>query len=65
MSILIITGIDGAANCAAVAAERLGTEVDVADGRRAALTALRKREFSVVVVDETLAVCDSAAAEAI
>ncbi len=65
MSILIVTGIEGAANCAAVVAEKLGSEVDVADGRRAALGALRKREFAVVVVDETLAVCDPAAAEAI
>lgn len=37
----------------------------IADGRRTALTALRKKEFSIVVVDETLAVCDPAAAEAI
>jgi len=65
MTILIVTGIEGAANFAAVVAEQLGAEVDVAEGRKAALTALRKRDFSVIVVDETLAVCDPAAAEAI
>lgn len=65
MTILIVTGIEGAANCAAVVTEQLGMRVEVADGRKAALAALRKREFSVVVVDETLAVCDPAAAEAI
>jgi hypothetical protein len=40
-------------------------DVEVADGRKAALTALRRREFSAVVVDETMAECDPSAAEAI
>jgi DNA-binding NtrC family response regulator len=65
MSILIVTGIEGAQNCAAAVAKQLGQEVDTADGRKAALTALRKREFSVVVIDETLAECDPAGTEAI
>lgn len=65
MSILIVTGIEGARNCAAVVAAQMGMEVEVADGRKAALAALRHKEFSAVVVDETLAECDPAAAEAI
>ena len=65
MSILIVTGIEGARNCAAVVGTQLGMEVEVAEGRKAALVALRRREFSVVVVDETMAECDPAAAEAI
>jgi hypothetical protein len=65
MSILIVTGIEGARNCAAVVGAQLGLETDVAEGRKQALAALRRREFSVVVVDETLAECDPAAAEAI
>jgi hypothetical protein len=65
MSILIVTGIEGARNCAAVVGEQLGIEVEVAEGRKAALVALRRREFAVVVVDETMAECDPAAAEAI
>ncbi len=65
MSILIVTGIEGAQNCAAVVEKQLGMPVEVAEGRRAALAALRKREFAVIVVDETLAECDPAAAEAI
>ena len=65
MSILIVTGIEGARNCAAVVAAQLGMEVEVADGRKAALAALRRREFAAVVVDETMAECDPAAAEAI
>jgi len=65
MSILIVTGIEGARNCAAVVASQLSLDVEVADGRKAALTALRHREYSAVVVDETMAQCDPAAAEAL
>jgi hypothetical protein len=65
MSILIVTGIEGARNCAAVVGAQLGLEVEVAEGRKAALAALRRREFAAVVVDETMAECDPAAAEAV
>ncbi|MDE3149996.1 MAG: hypothetical protein KGL37_11060 [Acidobacteriota bacterium] len=65
MSILMVTGIEGARNCADVIGSQLGMEVEVAEGRKAALAALRRREFAAVVVDETLAECDPAAAEAI
>ena len=65
MSILMVTGIEGARNCAAVVGAQLGMEVEVAEGRKAALAALRRREFSAVVVDETMAECDPAAAETI
>ena len=46
MSILLVTGIEGARNCDALAA-------------------LRKREFLALVIDETLAECDPAAADRI
>ncbi|MGD0098114.1 MAG: hypothetical protein ABSB60_16630 [Terracidiphilus sp.] len=65
MSILIVTGVEGARNCAAVVGAQLGMEVEVAEGRKTALAALRRREFMAVVVDETIAECDPAAAEAI
>ncbi len=65
MSILIVTGVEGARNCAAVVAAQLGMEVEVAEGRKAALAALRRREFAAVVVDDTMAECDPASAEAI
>ncbi len=65
MSILLVTGIEGARNCAAVVGEQLGMEVEAAEGRKAALAALRRREFLAVVVDETLAECDPAAADKI
>ena len=63
MSILMVTGIEGARNCAAVVGTQLGMEVEVAEGRKAALAALRRHEFAAVVVDETIAECDPAAAE--
>jgi hypothetical protein len=65
MSILMVTGIEGARNCAAVVQEKLGMTVEVAEGRSAALAALRKCEFAAIVIDESLAECDPAAAEAI
>jgi DNA-binding NtrC family response regulator len=65
MSILLVTGIEGARNCAETVGAQLGMEVEVAEGRKAALTALRRREFNAVVVDETTAECDPASAEAI
>ena len=65
MSILMVTGVEGARNCAAVVGTQLGMDVEVAEGRKDALAALRRREFSAVVVDETVAECDPAAAEKI
>ena len=65
MCILFVTGIEGARNCADVVAKLLGREVAVADGRKSAVALLRQREFAAVVVDETVATCDPAAAEAI
>jgi hypothetical protein len=65
MSILIVSGIEGVRNCAEVVSEHLSMAVEFAEGRRAALEALRKREFVVVVVDGSLAECDPVAAEAI
>ena len=65
MSILLVTGIEGAQNCAAVVETQIGIEVDVAAGRKAAMAALRSKEYEVVVIDETLAECDPAAAERI
>ena len=65
MSILMVTGIEGARNCAAAVGEQLGMEMEVAEGRKDALAALRRREFQAVVIDDTLAECDPAAAEKI
>ncbi len=65
MSILMVTGIEGVRNCAAAVSAQLGMEVEVAASRKDALTAMRRREFLAVVVDETMAECDPAAAEKI
>jgi hypothetical protein len=65
MSILLVTGIEGARNCADVVQKQLGMTVEVAEGRREALSALRKGEFLALVIDETLAECDPAAADRI
>jgi signal transduction histidine kinase len=43
----------------------LGTDVEVAEGRKTALAALRRKEFDAVVVDETMVECNPASAEAI
>ncbi|HTB96625.1 MAG TPA: hypothetical protein VK716_06435 [Terracidiphilus sp.] len=63
MSILIVSGIEGATGLAAAIEKQLGTEVKVAQGRRTALSALRAREFAVVVVDESLVECDPEGAD--
>ena len=65
MSILMVTGIEGARNCAAVVESATG------HGRWKWPRAARPRwlrcasgEFLALVIDETLAECDPAAAEA-
>jgi hypothetical protein len=65
MSILMVTGIEGAQNCAAAVGRQLGLEVAVAQGRKDALAALRRKEYLAVLIDETLAECDPAAADKI
>jgi hypothetical protein len=65
MSILMVTGIEGARNCGAAVSKQLGMEVEVAENRRAALAVLKRRQFQAVVVDETIAECDPAGAVAI
>jgi hypothetical protein len=65
MSILMVTGIEGARNCADAIAKHLDMDVDIAEGRKSALAQLRQKEYAAVVVDDTLAECDPAAAEVI
>ncbi len=54
-SALIITGISGADHCAASLSKQLGLPVEVASSRREGLAALRRREYSIVVIDEPVA----------
>lgn len=65
MGVLMVTGIEGARNCASAVSAQLGMGVEVAEGRKSALDLLRRREFLVVLLDETIAECDPATAEAI
>ena len=52
--ILMVTAIAGAENCAAVLSKQFGIQVENAANRRDALSALRRREFAIVVIDESL-----------
>jgi hypothetical protein len=52
--ILMVTAITGAENCAAVLSKQFGVPVETAASRRDALAALRRREFAIVVMDESL-----------
>lgn len=65
MSILLVTGIEGARNCADAVGSQLGADVMVAQSGREALAALRRHEFLAVVIDETLAQCEPATADRI
>jgi hypothetical protein len=68
MKILMVTGMEGAENCAATLARLLGTDCEaceVAQGRRAAIAALKRTEFAAVVVDEGIIDTDAPGAELI
>ena len=57
-NVLMIAALDGAENCARSLAEQIGSAVEVATTRRAALLALRKMDFAVVVMEQQLAESD-------
>lgn len=52
--ILLVTAIAGAENCAAVVSKQFGLTVETAANRKEALTALRRRNFALVVLDSSL-----------
>ncbi len=62
-TVLLVTTMSGAENCAAAIGRQLGLTVEVADSRRTALAALRRREYAVMVLDESLVEADPAGAE--
>jgi hypothetical protein len=61
--VLMITSILGAENCAAVLTAQLGFPVETITSRREGLARLRRREYSVVVVDDVLVESDPEGAE--
>jgi hypothetical protein len=65
MKILIVTGMEGAENCAATLSKLLGLHCDAAQGRKAAIAALKRNEFAAVVVDEAIIDTDAPGAELI
>jgi hypothetical protein len=65
MKILIVTGMEGAENCAAALTRLLGQECEVAQGRKAAISALKRNEYVALVVDEGIIDADPAGAEII
>jgi hypothetical protein len=62
-TVLMITSIAGAENCAASLARQLGFAVEIASSRKAGLASLRRREYSCVIVDENIAEADPDGAE--
>jgi len=65
MRILIVTGMEGAENCAANLTRMLGLDCEVAQGRKAAITALKRFDFAAVVLDESLIDSDQPGSELI
>jgi len=65
MKVLIVTGMEGADNCAATLAKLLGLECEAAQGRKAAISALKRNEYAALVVDEGIVDTDSTGAELI
>ncbi len=53
-SILMITAIAGAENCATVLSKQFGLAVETVRSRKEGLAALRRREFALIVVDQSL-----------
>jgi signal transduction histidine kinase len=68
MKILIVTGMEGAENCAVTLAKLLGPDCEgceVAQGRKTAIAALKRAEFAAIVVDEGIIDTDAPGAELI
>jgi hypothetical protein len=68
MKILMVTGMEGAENCAAILTRLLGQDCEgceVAQGRKTAIAALKRTEFAAVVVDEAIIDTDAPGAELI
>jgi hypothetical protein len=65
MKILIVTGMEGAENCAAALTKLLDMECVAANGRKAAIAALKRTEYAAIVMDEGLFDADQTAADAL
>jgi hypothetical protein len=64
----MVTGMEGAENCAAILVKLLGPDCEgceVAQGRKTAITALKRTEFAAVVLDEAMIDADAPGVELI
>ncbi len=52
--VLLVTGIAGAENCAAVVSKQFNLPVDTASSRKDALAVLRRQSYAIVVLDSSL-----------
>ena len=57
--LLLVTAISGAENCAAVVSKQFSLDVETAANRKDALAALRRRTYSIVVLDSSLLEADA------
>jgi hypothetical protein len=62
-SVLLITAVASAPECAQVIEKQLGLKVEIVADRRTGMAALRRQEYAVVILDENLALADPAAAD--
>jgi CheY-like chemotaxis protein len=62
-SILLISAMSGVENCALNLSHQLGFPVDFAIDRKESIEALKRKQYSVVVVDESIAEADTRGAE--
>lgn len=63
--ILLVTAIAGAENCAAVVSKQFGLAVETASTRKDALAVLRRKSYSIVVLDSSLLEVAAADADAL
>lgn len=64
-SVLLVTGIAGAENCAAVVGKQFNLALETVSSRKDALAALRRRSYSIVVLDSSLLEASTGDVEAI
>ena len=62
-SLLMITSILGAENCAAALANQLGFSVEIVPNRKDGLARLRRHEYTIIVIDDAVAESDPEGAE--
>ncbi len=62
-TVLLISAMTGVENCALNLSHQLGYPVESACDRRESIAALKRKQFSVVVVDESIAEADTRGAE--